>query len=131
MKKTEFLFEAVLDNAPAILEIRDREGCYEFVNKTYERIYRITNEEIRGKQAYHLFTKEHANIIMSMERRDLESGKPEVEEQPAAPIGDREGTLISIGFPIPDASGEITRVGTIATDITLQNMLSRRRARQR
>ena len=69
-----------MDNAPTILVIRDREGCYEFVNKTYERIYRITNEEIRGKQAYHLFTKEHANIIMSMERRDLESGKPEVEE---------------------------------------------------
>ena len=88
LKKTESLFGAVLDNAPTILAIRDREGCYEFVNKTYERIYGITNEEIRGKQAYHLFIKEHADIIMSMERRDLESGKPVVEEQPAAPIGD-------------------------------------------
>ena len=77
LKKTESLFEAVLDNAPTI-----------FVNKTYERIYGITNEEIRGKQAYHLFIKEHADIIMSMERRDLESGKPVVEEQPAAPIVD-------------------------------------------
>jgi len=120
LKETETLFEAVLDNAPAILAIRDHEGRYEYVNKTYERIYGITNKEIRGKQAYDLFTKEHADIIMSMERRVLESGKPLVEEQPAAPIGDREGTLISIRFPIPDASGEITRVGTIATDITAQ-----------
>jgi len=120
LKATESLFEAILDNAPAIVAIRDRDGRYELVNKTYERIYGMTNEEIRGKLVYEIFTEEHAEIIMSMERRVLESGKPLVEEQPAAPIGGREGTLISIRFPIPDASGEITRVGTIATDITAQ-----------
>ena len=89
LKETETLFEAVLDNAPANLAIRDHEGHYEDVNKTYERIYEITDKEIRGKQTYDLSTKEHADIIMSMERRVMEPGKPLVEEQPAAPIGDR------------------------------------------
>jgi PAS domain S-box-containing protein len=95
-------------------------GVTNLLTKRMNEVYGMTNEEIRGKLIYDVFTEEHAEIIMSMERRVLESGKPLVEEQPAAPIGGREGTLISIRFLIPDASGEITRVGTISTDITAQ-----------
>lgn len=120
---TESLFTAILDNAPAIMAIRDREGRFVLVNKTYERIYGRSNEELRGKSVYDLFTRDHADIIMSMERRVFETGAPVVEEQPSAPIGDREGTLISIRFPIPDVTGEITRVGTIATDISAQKQV--------
>ena len=113
-------FRAFLDNAPAIIAIRDRNGRYEFVNRTYERIYGYTNEEISGKSLDDIFSPEHAEIIRSIERRVIDSGEPVVEEQPSAPLGDREGTLISVRFPLPDENGHITRIATIATDITSQ-----------
>lgn len=118
LEAAEALFTAIMQNAPAVIAIRDLEGRYELVSKTYERTYGVTNEAIRGKSVYDVFDKEHADLIMAIERRVLEAGHPIVEEQPSAPIGEREGTLISVRFPIPNAEGEITRVGTIATDIT-------------
>ena len=123
LEAAEVLFKAILDNAPAIIAIRDRQGRYELVNKTYEKIYGVRNEDIKGKSVYDIFARDHADIILSMERRVFETGAPVIEEQPSAPIGEEEGTLLSVRFPIPNANGEIDRVGTIATDISARKQV--------
>jgi PAS domain S-box-containing protein len=111
------LQQSLLDHSPAVVAIRDIEGRFQLVNRTYERLFDVKRGDIEGKTLADVTPGEFAELVASFERTVIETGEPLSHEHDAAFARGR-GTLLSVRFPLRDADGKITGVGTIGVDVT-------------
>ena len=114
----------LLDHSPAIIAIRDLEGRFRLVNRAYERLFEVDRSEIEGKRAEDVMPEEFARRLVDYDRHVIASGEPLTHEHDATFV-DGPGTLLSVRFPVRNATGALTGVGSIAVDVT-----ERRRAEQ-
>src|SRR5882672_11045577 len=94
---------AFADHSPAVMFLKDREGRYRLVNEQF-----LQRFGLRRDQALR-FAANDAEV--------LSRGVPLQFEESARYV---EGECVSVvaKFPVPDASGAVTGVGGVATDIT-------------
>ncbi|MCU0546358.1 MAG: CHASE3 domain-containing protein [Oscillatoriaceae cyanobacterium Prado104] len=118
LKKIQEKLQAIMDNSSTLIFIKDAGGCFQFVNRQYERLFKLTSEQIQGKTDRDLFPPEIANIIRQNDLKVLSSGVPlEIEETLAQDDGLH--TYLSVKFPLQDPlSNRFNSVCAIATDIT-------------
>jgi PAS domain S-box-containing protein len=117
VRASQAQMQSILDNSPAVIYVKDRQGKYLTINRQYEDIFHIANDAIVGKTDFELFPKEIAEEFWSVDRRVLETGE-KISEQNVAPHDDGLHTYISSKFPLYNADGEIYAVCGISTDIT-------------
>jgi PAS domain S-box-containing protein len=87
------------------------------VNKRFEELFNVKNEEVRGKTDFDIHDRDLADQFRANDLRVLSQKRScQVEEQ--VPQGDGVHTYLAVKFPIYDELGEPTGVGSIATDIT-------------
>ena len=125
LRENEEGLRAVIDNSPNAISLKSADGRYVFINRVYEKISGKTNEAARGKTSYELFPKAFADSSVAQDRTVIETGEI-VEQEEEVRFDDGEHTLLTVKFPVRDASGEIVAVGGISTDIT-----ARKEAEQR
>ncbi len=109
--------QGILDHTPAVVYMKDLEGRYLLVNKEYERLLNLKNDEVQGKTAYEIFQKDLADQIVENNRsvlRDLTAQK--VEERMIR--NGTQKTFLSIQFPIFGENEEAYAICGISTDIT-------------
>ena len=95
----EARLEAIIDNSPASICLKDTEGRYQLVNKHFTELYGMTADEMLGKTVHDLFPKESADPSRAHDQRVLTTGNPEEREQVVAtPDGLR--VFNEIKFPI-------------------------------
>ena len=122
LRESERRLQAVIDNAGAMIYVKDRRGRYVLVNRRFEDAFQVTRNEVFGKTDFHLFPQELAESFAANDRRVLESGQPlEVEEVASLTTGSR--SYISVKFPLRHADGEIYAVCGISTDITARKQM--------
>lgn len=115
-KVEKIRFRQILDLAPAVIYMKDRQGRYTFVNRHFELLSGYSAEQVLGKTDFELFPEEVAENSYRNDRKVLESGIPlEVEE--FGPVGSDLHTFISAKFPIYDPHGKIAEICGISTDI--------------
>ncbi len=115
-KRTEEI-TGILKYTPDVVYIKDSKERYLMINPRYEEIFGIKNEEIRGKTAHEVITKDIADQIQISDKQVLlekKSCQAEIEIS----LDDGVHTYLSVKFPIYDEAGEISGVGGISTDIT-------------
>jgi PAS domain S-box-containing protein len=117
LRERERLIHAILDNSPALIFLKDREGRYLLINKEFEETFGVTQEEIRGKKDEQVFPAEHATAFRANDLRVLQTGVP-AEFEEVALQDDGPHTSFVHKFPLLDAAGKIYAIGGIATDIT-------------
>jgi len=117
VKKRTREIAGILENIPAVVYTKDLKGCYILVNSRYEELFKVKNEEIRGKTDYEILPEETADLfrdsdIIVLERKQ---GCQFTEN-----IKHEEGihTYISVKFPLFDEAGSINGICAILTDIT-------------
>ncbi len=125
LRENEEGLRAVIDNSPNAISLKGADGRYIFINRVYEEISGKTNEEARGKTSYELFPKAFAESGIAQDRTVIETGEI-VEQEEEVRFDDGEHTLLTVKFPVRDASGAVVAVGGISTDIT-----ARKEAEQR
>ncbi|AYH43883.1 PAS domain S-box protein [Azoarcus sp. DN11] len=117
LRVNEGQMEALLENTPAIIFMKDLEGRYLLVNRYFERVFNLRGEGIVGKTCAELFPPDVAERLREDDRHVLEAGAPvEVEE-----VLQQEGeprSYLAMKFPVRDADGRIYALCGIATDIT-------------
>lgn len=119
LRESERRLQAVIDNANAMIYVKDRRGRYVLVNRRFEDAFQLTRNEVFGKTDFHLFPRPIAEAFVANDRRVIETGLPlEVEEIATHPEGER--SYISVKFPLRHANGEIYAVCGISTDITIR-----------
>ena len=118
-RKNRQLLEAVIDNSPAVIYVKQVDGRYLLVNRRYEEIFLLKRGAMLGRTDYDLFEHAAADAFRAMDQRVIAAGGP-VSEVEIAPHPDGHHTYISVKAPLRDASGKIYAIFGVSTDITEQ-----------
>lgn len=118
LRKSEARFRAFIDNSAAAINLKNVDGEYLLVNRAFEDYYQINSEQTRGKTVFDVFPPHLAAIYAAVDREVVETGTTrEFETQILFPDGTTH-TLLVTKFPVTDAHGDVSGIGTIGTDIT-------------
>ncbi len=117
VKELAMQLQAILDNSPALIYVKDREGRYQFVNKAWRELFHISDDNVKGKTDLELFPEETARQSMANDRLVMRSDTPlTIEEQ--APVGDELRYYHGTKVAIRDADGNSYGLCGISTDIS-------------
>jgi PAS domain S-box-containing protein len=116
-RESEQRLQDILDNAPAVVYVKNLEGRYVLINRHYEERHHVGRAEAVGKTDHQIFPKEVADEFRSNDELVLGTGRS-VEVEESVPQADGTRTYISLKFPLRDADGTIYAVCSISTDIT-------------
>lgn len=120
LRESRELLQAVLDNSPAVVYIKDREGRYLLINQRFELLFQVARRSIIGLKDSEIFPRDLAEAFRENDLRVFESGKSlEIEEK--APHEDGIHTYVSVKFPLFDREGTVYALCGISTDITLRH----------
>jgi len=117
LRETEKLLQAILDNSPALIYIKDMDGRYTLVNRQFEKLLGLTKTEIIGKTAYDLFPKEIADAFRGDDQQVIESSSP-LETEKTAVLKDGTHHYVSTEFPLIDSTGRLHAICGMSTDVT-------------
>jgi PAS domain S-box-containing protein len=114
MTESETYLQAILDNAPLTIYLKDMEGRYLFANRYYQQLFR---HDPTGQLMSEIFPIEVAHELQNNDLTVLKSKTSMILEEK---IPHTEGlhTYLSIKFPIIDYQGNISAICGISTDIT-------------
>jgi PAS domain S-box-containing protein len=124
-RQIENRLQAIIDNAPAVIVVKDLLGRYLLVNREFERLAGVPREEITGKTDFDLFPLEQAEVFTGSDVEVRNARRPiQFEETMSREDGLR--TSFVVKFPLCGPDGSVYAVCAIATDIT-----EKKRAEQR
>jgi PAS domain S-box-containing protein len=117
VRQREQQLQAILDNSTAVVALKDKDGRYLLVNRKFEELFRLKDEQVRGKTDHDVFPRYMADAFRANDRRVLKE-RCALEFEEVAPGEGEPHTYLSVKFPLLDDSGEPYCVCVIATDIT-------------
>ncbi|MEX1204136.1 MAG: PAS domain S-box protein [Dongiaceae bacterium] len=117
LRLTEARLQALADNSPTRIFMKDCEGRYLFANREFENFHGVAAAEIRGKTAYEVFTQAEAEIYAEHDREVLRALAP-VQREIAWQTADGLQSCAELKFPIFDENGTVVGIGCIETDTT-------------
>ena len=118
LRASEARLQAILNNASAVIYLKDVEGRYLMVNKRFEKLFNVSQQEIRGKTDADLFSSKETVATLRANDRQVQDSRQSLEFEEVVPQDDGPHTYISVKFPIFDEAGNCTAVGGISTDIS-------------
>ena len=116
-KLAEQRMQAVVDNATAVIFMKDTEGRYLLVNRLYEQLFHVSRKDVLGKSDHDIFPEAMAESFRKNDLVVMEAGVP-LQFEEVAPHDDGPHMYVSVKFPIVDAGGRTVALCGIATDIT-------------
>jgi PAS domain S-box-containing protein len=117
LRQTEERIRAILEYSPNWIFLKDTEGRYLLVNREIERMFGISQEQIKGKTDSEIFPPEQAAEYRANDLKVLRAGLT-MEFEEIALLEDGPHTSIVHKFPLFDTQGNIYATGGVATDIT-------------
>jgi two-component system cell cycle sensor histidine kinase/response regulator CckA len=128
-RATQERMQAIIDNSPALVIVKDLEQRYLLVNRRWEEVFGRSGEEAMGRAAEDVLGSRapgtddlDREVIATGEVRELMTSVPA-----AAADGDAM-TFLVVKFPLRDADGQTYAVCSIATDITERQRSAEERA---
>lgn len=116
--------KAVFDNAPVELYLKDLEGRYLQINRRFEELFDVKNEDLVGKLPDNAHEPGLAERSRQHDLSVLKTGEVLIREEKATTkYGDR--ILNTIKFPIFDGQKNITGLGAVVSDITEQKQATK------
>jgi len=119
------LLQEIIDHSPAVIYVKDRDGRYLVVNRTWSEVLNIEAAFAIGKTDDQIFPLDISEGFQVNDQHVVASGTSlQIEEY--APHADGLHTYISIKFPLFDETGIVTAIGGISTDITERKRIEER-----
>ena len=117
LRQSKSRLQGILDHTSALIYLKDTKGRYMLINREYEKLFHLSNDEIAEKTDYDLFPKNFADAFRGNDQIVIGSGKP-MQLEEVILQEDGEHTYISIKFPLYDTTGKSVGLCGISTDIT-------------
>ena len=117
-RNTQQQLQTVVDNAPAVIYLKDLESRLWLVNCEYEKIFNWSKAEIIGKCDDELFPQELVDTFKANDQVVIDTKAPLTTEEVVLQADGCLHTYLSAKFPLFDQDGCVTAIGGIATDIT-------------
>ncbi|GGX40393.1 EAL domain-containing protein [Saccharospirillum salsuginis] len=119
LRQSEQKLATILDSVGAFIYIKDRDGRYVYANKKVLDNFKLTENELIGKDDSDVLDAETARELLTNDRKVIADGQPlSVEEQMR--YGQIQGTYVSVKIPLRDSDGQVYALCGISTDITEQ-----------
>jgi PAS domain S-box-containing protein len=123
LRESEQRQQDILDNATAVVFVKDLEGRYLTINRQFEKLFHLSKEEIVGKMDYEIFPRHTAATFRENDLQVMEAGHALSFEE-VVPQDDGIHDYVAVKFPLFNGDGAIYAVCGIATDITPQVKLN-------
>ncbi len=117
LRRTGTLYEALSDNAPAVLYVKDRDGRFLLSNRLHTQLLGLAHGETIGKRESDLLPAAEAEAIDAVTAQVFTSGEPRSSVFQLDLEG-KERSFLELIFPIRDAGGQTIAVGGISNDIS-------------
>ncbi len=117
LRASEARLQDILDNAPVVVHVKDREGRYLLVNRHWEQLFHHSRDEVLGKSVKDIYAPARAEAFLANDRQVLDAGIA-LQFEEVAPEDDGPHIFLSVKFPLLDSSGVPYAVCGISTDIT-------------
>jgi PAS domain S-box-containing protein len=117
VRQREQQLQAILDNSSAVVALKNSEGRYLLVNRMFEQLFKLKQDEVKGKTDHDLFPRYMADAFRANDRRVFKEGCA-LEFEEVAPGEAGPHTFLSVKFPLLDDGGDPYGVCVMATDIT-------------
>jgi PAS domain S-box-containing protein len=117
LRTSEQRLQAILDNCPAVIYVKDIQGRHIIVNSEFERLTHVTREQAKNKTNHDLFPANIADMFVRNDQRVVDTLKP-LEFEEVATFDHQIYTYLTVKFPLCDASGKPYAICGISTDIT-------------
>ncbi|HEX6728007.1 MAG TPA: PAS domain S-box protein, partial [Nitrospira sp.] len=117
LRESQDRFQAIMDNSPALIFLKDVEGRYLLINRRFEEAFHLVNRDVIGKTDEDILPQAEAAAFRANDRKVLKGGTP-MEFEESALHDDGPHTNIVMKFPLLNAQGQCYALCGIATDIT-------------
>jgi PAS domain S-box-containing protein len=119
MLNSQARLQTMMDNAPMVVFMKDKQGRYTFFNEAYRKA--INHIQLKtGFTDHEIFDKDFADDCRAKDLTLLETGEAISFEHL---VGNRE--YYETKFPIRDHAGKIYALGGMSIDVTERNKLAR------
>lgn len=110
--------QAILDNMPMIIYLKDLEGRFIMVNKKFHQTFGTTDEGVIGKAEVNVQRNERdSRRFTEADEQVKKSGRPvEIEASLLTTEGERD--MLIIKFPLYDKNNELFAISAVGKDIT-------------
>ncbi|MBP8886648.1 MAG: PAS domain S-box protein [Flavobacterium sp.] len=116
------LLQSIIDNTSSPMFIKKINGEYLLVNKEFELLFKISNQEIIGKTDHDFLPSTTADAYRNSDFEVVKALK-ELKTEETILQADGMHTYIAVKFPIYDAAKRIYAIGGIFTDISERKKL--------
>ncbi len=110
------LLEAIMDNCPAAIYIKDPDGRLLFVNRWLSRLPGFNKKEAVGLTDYDILPKDVVDRFRENDILTLESGSAQTFEEVLRHSDGIEQIFLTVKFPLPSVPGAICGISTDITD---------------
>lgn len=117
LRETEDRFEAILDNAPAAVYVKDLTGKLTFVNRRFLELFGLTKEQVLEEAMEPIHPEEVSKALREHDREVLLAGHA-VQFEEELVLGGERKTYLSVKFPLRDSAGEVYALCGISADIS-------------
>ncbi len=122
LRRSTSVLKGLLDHSPSMIVVRDAAGRFRLLNRAYEKMFQVTEEDAIGKTPRECMPAEFADDLEDFDSQVIETGEPMIHEhRAAAKYGG--GTFFAVRFPIKDEYGKVAAVGAVITDVTGQKKM--------
>ena len=109
--------QAIFDNIPAALYLRDRQDNLVMINRWGAEFLGRGPEEMIGQPMARFREAQNSEGVRLADEQIARSGEPETHEFTYhLPVGDRIGLMTF--FPVTDGKGEVNQIGGMLIDVT-------------
>ena len=106
-----------MENAFALISVKDTLGRYEYVNSRFKEYFRLAADEIIGRTDFQLLPEVMARQIRERDLAVLASGQS-VESEETLMLPDGEHTFLVLRFGLLSHDGVVSGLCTKSTDIS-------------
>jgi len=122
LRLSEARLQAILDNSPEMVFLKDTEGRYLLHNRRFHEALELPAQGAIGKTDFAILPSADARIARATDSRVIKTGQAIQFESVIHSHGESRVSMVS-KFPVHDNEGSIFAVGCIVTDITERRRL--------
>lgn len=117
LSRNREVLSSIINNAPAMISIKDLEGRYVLINRHYEELFGMDNGKIKGLSDLDVFPLDVAEVLRANDESVIRKNKAMRWEEV---ISHNDGihTYLSIKFPLHDEQAKPYAVCSISSDIS-------------